>query len=130
MIEVAIAAAIIKILESAAKKGKEYLDKKQLEKGIKEAIKELLKEIPDINLARAKIDAAKVAGIVSQHLFTAERMLHKVNAKAASVAKSTKGLVGFRAVKPSSGKTVQAARKKVKASLMAGKSVAKKSGKK
>jgi hypothetical protein len=45
---------------------------------IGEAITELIRISPDLSKAQAKIAIARAAGIIDQDLFTAERMLKKV----------------------------------------------------
>ncbi len=47
-------------------------------KAIGEAISELIRISPDLSKAEAKIAIARAAGILDQDLFTAERMLKKV----------------------------------------------------
>ena len=129
-IEDVVASTIVKAVMGAIDEGRKFVKRKDAEKNLKEAIRELVKITPDTDLATAKIAAAKAAGIISKHLFTAERLLHKVNAKAASVAKATMGKTGLKAVKTVSKKAAPVVSRKVKAPPVAGKSVARKSGKK
>jgi hypothetical protein len=129
MIEEIQISRIVDALMAAIGKGKDYVIKRGARKKLGEAIRELVKITPDTDLASANIAIAKAAGIINTDLFTAERLLHTVNAKAASVAKGTKGLVGFKAVKSVSKKAAPVVSRKVKASPVSGKSAASKSGK-
>lgn len=130
MIEDIAVSAIVKALMAAIRKGKNYTMKRGAKKNLGEAIRELVKITPNTDLASANIAVAKAAGIINTDLFTAERLLHKVNAEKVAVVKGPKGLVGFKAAKPVSKKAAPVVRRKVRASPVAGKSVARKSGKK
>lgn len=90
---------LIKALESALEKAGKIRLKRSARKALSEAIRELLKANPDLNEAEAKIAIAKAAGLVEKDLFTAERMLDKVQngkrvgagpAKKRTAGKSTK----------------------------------------
>ena len=66
--------------------------KRDAEKALREAIRELLQANPDENKAEAKIAIAKAAGILSGDVVLAEDMLQKTRAaKAKTAGKSVSG---------------------------------------
>src|SRR4051812_35672209 len=67
---------------------------------ISEAISELIRISPDLSKAEAKIAIARAAGILDQDLFTAERMLKKVNKAITKAGKPKKSAQKRRKRKP------------------------------
>ena len=69
---------IIEILVKNLKKIQGKKRKNASEKGLSEAIQELMKTSPDLNLAASKIDSARKADSVSEGLFFADTLIAKL----------------------------------------------------
>ena len=69
---------VLSALWNALKLAKEHDLKKNAKDALSEAIGELVKLSPNVELAEAKIAIAKAAGIIHKDLFKAEKMLSSV----------------------------------------------------
>ncbi len=80
-IEAALIKPVVDALLSLFKQGENIQLKRNAEKALREAIRELLLANPDENKAKARIAIAKAAGIISEDIVLAEDMLekHRVN---------------------------------------------------
>ena len=74
-----LAKPVVDALLKALDRAKDAQLRANARKAIGEAISELIRISPDLSKAEAKIAIARAAGILDQDLFTAERMLKKVN---------------------------------------------------
>ena len=80
-IEAALIKPVVDALLSLFKQGENIQLKRNAEKALREAIRELLLANPDENKAKVRIAIAKAAGIISEDIVLAEDMLekHRVN---------------------------------------------------
>jgi hypothetical protein len=76
-IEAALIKPVVDALLSLFKQGENIQLKRNAEKALREAIRELLLANPDENKAKARIVIAKAAGIISEDIVLAEDMLEK-----------------------------------------------------
>lgn len=76
-IEAALIKPVVDALLSLFKQGENIQLKRNAEKALREAIRELLLANPDENKAEARIAIAKAAGIISEDIVLAEDMLEK-----------------------------------------------------
>jgi hypothetical protein len=76
-IEAALIKPVVDALLSLFKQGENIQLKRNAEKALREAIRELLLANPDENKAKARIAIAKAAGIISEDIVLAEDMLEK-----------------------------------------------------
>jgi hypothetical protein len=76
-IEAALIKPVVDALLSLFKQGENLQLKRNAEKALREAIRELLLANPDENKAEARIAIAKAAGIISEDIVLAEDMLEK-----------------------------------------------------
>ncbi len=91
-IEAALIKPVVDALLSLFKQGENLQLKRNAEKALREAIRELLLANPDENKAEARIAIAKAAGIISEDIVLAEDMLEKHRAnKARTRGKSGTG---------------------------------------
>jgi hypothetical protein len=82
-IEAALIKPVVDALLSLFKQGENIQLKRNAEKALREAIRELLLANPDENKAKARIAIAKAAGIISEDIVLAEDMLEKHRANKA-----------------------------------------------
>ncbi len=91
-IEAALIKPVVDALLGLFKQGEHLQLKRNAEKALREAIRELLLANPDENKAEARIAIAKAAGIISEDIVLAEDMLEKHRAnKARTRGKSGTG---------------------------------------
>lgn len=82
-IEAALIKPVVDALLGLFKQGENLTLKRNAEKALREAIRELLLANPDENKAEARIAIAKAAGILSEDILLAEDMLEKHRANKA-----------------------------------------------
>ena len=79
-IETALIKAVVDVLLALFRESNDIKLKRNAEKALREAIRELLLANPDENKAEARIAIAKAAGILSEDVVLAEDMLKKTRA--------------------------------------------------
>ena len=100
-IESALIKPVVDALLALFRESSDIKLKRNAEKALREAIRELLLANPDENKAEARIAIAKAAGILSEDIVLAEGMLEKHRAtKAKTTGKAATG----RKRKPAAGK--------------------------
>lgn len=108
-IETALIKPVVDALLALFRESNDIKLKRNAEKALREAIRELLLANPDENKAEARIAIAKAAGILSEDVVLAEDMLKKTRAaKPRTAGKAATG----RKRKPAAAKTEPAAAKK------------------
>jgi hypothetical protein len=85
-IEAALIKPVVDALMALFRESSDIRLKRDAEKALREAIRELLQANPDENKAQAKIAIAKAAGILSEDVVLAEDMLKKTRAAKAKTA--------------------------------------------
>ncbi len=91
-IEAALIKPVVDALMALFRESGELKLKRNAEKALREAIRELLQANPDENKAQARIAIAKAAGILSEDVVLAEDMLQKTRAaKARTTGKAATG---------------------------------------
>ena len=91
-IEAALIKPVVDALMALFRESSDIKLKRDAEKALREAIRELLLANPDENKAQARIAIAKAAGILSEDVVLAEDMLNKTRAaKAKTAGKSVSG---------------------------------------
>jgi hypothetical protein len=91
-IEAALIKPVVDALLSVFKQGENIQLKRNAEKALREAIRELLLASPNENKAETRIAIAKAAGIISEDIVLAEDMLEKHRAtKTRTSGKSSSG---------------------------------------
>lgn len=91
-IEAALIKPVVDALMALFRESGDIKLKRDAEKALREAIRELLQANPDENKAQAKIAIAKAAGILSEDVVLAEDMLQKTRAaKAKTAGKASTG---------------------------------------
>ena len=91
-IEAALIKPVVDALMALFRESSDLKLKRDAEKALREAIRELLQANPDENKAQAKIAIAKAAGILSEDVVLAEDMLNKTRAaKAKTAGKASTG---------------------------------------
>ena len=91
-IETALIKPVVDALLALFRESNDIKLKRNAEKALREAIRELLLANPDENKAEARIAIAKAAGILSEDIVLAEDMLQKHRAsKSRTTGKSTSG---------------------------------------
>ncbi len=91
-IEAALIKPVVDALMALFRESSDLKLKRDAEKALREAIRELLQANPDENKAQARIAIAKAAGILSEDVVLAEDMLEKHRAtKARTRGKSSTG---------------------------------------
>ena len=108
-IETALIKPVVDALLALFRESNDIKLKRNAEKALREAIRELLLANPDENKAEARIAIAKAAGILSEDVVLAEDMLKKT--RAAKPRTAGKAVTG-RKRKPAAAKTEPAAAKK------------------
>jgi hypothetical protein len=88
-IEAGLIKPVVDAILGLVQGGRRVKLKRDAEKALQEAIRELLAANPNHSQVEAKIAVAKAAGIISQDLIVADDMLSKVKAHAGKVAKRT-----------------------------------------
>ena len=108
-IETALIKPVVDALLALFRESNDIKLKRNPEKALREAIRELLLANPDENKAEARIAIAKAAGILSEDIVLAEDMLKKTRAaKPRTAGKAATG----RKRKPAAARTEPAAAKK------------------
>ena len=108
-IETALIKPVVDALLALFRESNDIKLKRNAEKALREAIRELLLANPDENKAEARIAIAKAAGILSEDVVLAEDMLKKTRAaKPRTAGKAATG----RKRKPAAARTEPAAAKK------------------
>lgn len=117
-IEAALIKPVVDALMALFRESSDLKLKRDAEKALREAIRELLQANPDENRAEARIAVAKAAGILSEDIVLAEDMLEKHRAtKARTRGKSATGrkrMPPAEAAKPDKGDAAKPARKPAK----------------
>ena len=91
-IEAALIKPVVDALMALFRESSDIKLKRDAEKALREAIRELLLANPDENKAQARIAIAKAAGILSEDVVLAEDMLEKTRAaKAKTAGKASTG---------------------------------------
>lgn len=109
-IETALIKPVVDALLALFRESNDIKLKRNAEKALREAIRELLLANPDENKAEARIAIAKAAGILSEDIVLAEDMLKKTRAaKPRTAGKASTG----RKRKPAASKADAAPAKKV-----------------
>lgn len=91
-IEAALVKPVVDALMALFRESSDLKLKRDAEKALREAIRELLLANPDENKAQARIAIAKAAGILSEDVVLAEDMLKKTRAaKARTAGKASTG---------------------------------------
>jgi hypothetical protein len=119
---------IIDILVKSLKKIQGKKRKTAAEKGLSEAIQELMKTSPNLNLAASKIEAAREADSVSEGLFFADTLIAKL--KTLEAKEKPKIISAKKAAASKTGIKITAvrmsAKKKASAKIRVKKAIAKK----
>lgn len=108
-IETALIKPVVDALLALFRESNDIKLKRNAEKALREAIRELLLANPDENKAEARIAIAKAAGILSEDVVLAEDMLKKTRAAKPRTAGKA---ATCRKRKPATAKTEPAAAKK------------------
>ncbi|HRN62740.1 MAG TPA: hypothetical protein PLI48_08560 [Gammaproteobacteria bacterium] len=111
-IETALIKPVVDALMALFRESSDLKLKRNAEKALREAIRELLQANPDENKAQARIAIAKAAGILSEDIVLAEDMLEKHRATKART--SGKAATGRKRKAPAAAVDKPAAKKAAK----------------